>query len=276
MYVQPAPPLCLEPGRHVPGGLEVLLGHARQLVHGVTQALCGARAVHVFRGHAVARAYVRGDVAPPLRAVRVRAPQQVGDAHRLAQVRGGVVRLRVAHPRQVQEEEEQRGGGGVGVGLQRGDARGRRGHLRVFDTRLHDLLQPALGARAGAAHGGGQRHRHGVLGHIGARVDGADGLAPPLQPHQRQLRLLGGAQRLRRLHVERAHRQRGGAVLLRERERAQIVLVVELPHARAAVTKRALQVMPAASASSFSFSSAAASTAAGLRTRRRAGRRRRR
>ena len=102
------------------------LGDGRHLVHGVSNPLGGIRAVHVFRGGAVFGGDVEWDVASSLRGVRFGASKEVRDADGFAEVRGGVVRVRVPNLAEVEDEIQEGRRGGVGVGFEVRDAeRGR-------------------------------------------------------------------------------------------------------------------------------------------------------
>ena len=116
--------------------------------------------------------------------------------------------------------------GGVGVGFEVRDA-----ELRYFSeadwARERQGSRSSISARAAAAaaaaEDGGEGDCDGMVGDVvvGA-VHGGDGVAPPAKAHEREVRFLHRAQRGRRLDVERAEGERGGAVRGGERERAQV------------------------------------------------------
>jgi len=101
----------------------------------------------------------------------------------------------------------------------------------VYRTHLHsrvdDRIQPSLRARAARGEDARQRDRDRVPVFARVpRVDRGEGVAPELQAHRREVRLRGGAERVRGLDVEGAKRERDVPRARRERERAEVVFVV--------------------------------------------------
>ena len=139
----------------------------------------------------------------------------------------------------------------VRVGLQEGYPRRRRRELGVSYSGVDDGVEPppVPGAdAAGVAHGRVQRavKRDGDgmrgRGRVAVARGGGDGVFPPSQSHEREVGLFRRSQRLRSLDVERPQRHRGEPVLLGQRERAEVRLVVVLTHALHAVLERGAHV----------------------------------